>query len=157
MILIIGPDEDVHSLAVAQGLTALGVKNMRWDASCSPLTQKISLSLSGETAAVLSRDGAVWQTSEPTVVWYRREGEVKLPTGLGAANLDIFTRETMSTRRGVFSLMDDSFWVNAWVSAWKAENKVYQLTCAKSLGINIPRTLEPLAKLPETPSRSWFI
>jgi RimK-like ATP-grasp domain len=141
MILIIGPDDDKHALIVEQGLSKLGQSNTRWDASCSPLIQKTSLRLDDEPEAVLAREATVWGTSEPTVVWYRREGNIALPQGLGASQLDIFTRETMSTRRGVFSAMGKAFWVNDWINAWAAENKVRQLACAKHIGLPIPRTL----------------
>lgn len=141
MLLIIGPDNDVHANVVAQGLDVLRVKNVRWNASCSPLEQKMSLRLGDETEVMFSRDTQNWVASDVTGVWYRREGELTLPAGLNAENFPPFSREMVGSRRGVFALLSTAFWVNDWINAWQAENKVYQLACAKRLGFYIPQTL----------------
>lgn len=141
MILIIAPDDDAHANMVAQGLAALEIKHRRWSASCSPFEQNISMRLDDEPVARVSRNAEVWAASDISVVWYRREGDLTPPAGLLHENFDVFRRETISSYRGFFSLMNTAFWVNNWVSAWQAENKVFQLGCAKSVGFSVPRTL----------------
>ncbi len=145
MILIISTESDFHAHAVSKGLDELGSHSQLLCLDGSPFNHEISLSLQEEECLRFrsrARSAAL-DFSKVRTIWHRRSGSISAPDRLPSKNHKIFNQEWQDSRRGMLHLLDQAapFWANHWMQAWRAENKVLQLSMAKKLGFKIPRTL----------------
>ncbi|NDW11264.1 MvdC/MvdD family ATP grasp protein, partial [Dysgonomonas sp. 520] len=79
---------------------------------------------------------------EFTSVYFRRP---ELPsidsTDLSNGEILFLRNEFYYTLEGLYKILKDSYWISPVYAIREAENKVYQLELAKSIGFNIPNTI----------------
>jgi glutathione synthase/RimK-type ligase-like ATP-grasp enzyme len=73
---------------------------------------------------------------------YLRRPEISIENNsLTAAETNFIKSELYYTLEGIYRILDKAKWVNNIFNIRNAENKIYQLLLAKSIGFNIPNSL----------------
>jgi glutathione synthase/RimK-type ligase-like ATP-grasp enzyme len=78
--------------------------------------------------------------NEITSVWYRRFGKFVLPDSFTEQERIFTSGESQTFLRSLFQSIN-AFWVNPRDSEVKANDKPFQLICAKEVGFQIPKTI----------------
>jgi glutathione synthase/RimK-type ligase-like ATP-grasp enzyme len=134
----VDPDTDI----MMQYLRELGHEPVRLHRADLP--QKADLTLSatadGWNGRVASRLGEI-SLEEVRSIWWRRPGAHRMPKGLGEVEGLFAQAETERAARGIWSVLEDCYWVSFPDNIRKAENKISQLRRAAGLGLETPRTI----------------
>jgi glutathione synthase/RimK-type ligase-like ATP-grasp enzyme len=139
-ILIVTHSRDNEApLSVARALEARGERVYRFDTDLFPTGVQLSLDEAG--GGRLSGPSGVLELSDVTAVWYRRNS-----TGAGIPHdMDPQLRQPSveESRRVVFGMMAalGVFQLDSLEVVRRAEHKPLQLKLARTLGLEVPRTL----------------
>lgn len=138
-VLVISTSIDQSTDEVVKRLVQRGVPTQRFDTERFPYDTSLSVDLDGALSLGLDC-GAAFQTVEPSSVWYRRVRSPQKLTDMNPGVHEFCVREARSTLLGATLACSARFM--SWPpSVWAAENKVYQLECARRIGLPIPRTV----------------
>ena len=139
-VLIITRTDDGHAAAVTWALRRRGV-NVRL-LLFSDFPQKLSVTYNGASNAFTIADANGPFPARWDVVWDRRAGHCSPAPHFHASDRrmarqigDIFMR---SLAQGI---SDQGIWLNPFGAGLRAEDKVYQLSVARSVGFMIPATV----------------
>jgi glutathione synthase/RimK-type ligase-like ATP-grasp enzyme len=92
-----------------------------------------------------TRSGKVVRLSDVDCVWFRRHRLPMMPAEMSEAHAEYCLRESDWFLKGLLYSRDRQKKAIAWMShplnIQQAESKIYQLSLAKSLGLNVPDTL----------------
>lgn len=142
-ILIISNKSDLTSDFIVKRLKERNIKFYRFNTE--ELTKSISISLDFKADLYQlfdSNTNQIINLKEFTSVYFRRP---EMPTlgseGLSIGEVDFLKSEIMFTLEGVYKILRKAYWVSPLYSIREAENKIYQLELAKSLGFNIPDSI----------------
>jgi hypothetical protein len=143
MILILTRAEDYHhSNAVIEVLKRKGAAYVRFETARFPREARLTLSYSGRsTERTLVLDEQRVDLDLVTTVWNRRPLPPLPSLSLTAEDRDFVRDESRHFIRGVWHLLADRFWVNAYLADRAAHAKPFQLRVAQEVGLTIPRTL----------------
>ena len=77
-----------------------------------------------------------------SAVYYRRPEIPKFDiTNLSTGEKDFLRSELLYSLEGIYKLLQNAYWISPLYSIREAENKIFQLELAKSLGFQIPPSL----------------
>lgn len=143
MILILTtPIGDEHGEVVAEALKRKDASVRRLNVEQFPRQIKVKIEL-GQSFSGRLRDGeGPLDLERVRAVWNRRPRPSEIDPALSPAARGFALRESLTALGGLYLNLADRFWVNPpWREAGLADNKLYQLRLAHSLGLRIPRTL----------------
>jgi glutathione synthase/RimK-type ligase-like ATP-grasp enzyme len=144
LILIISSERDEHAGAVASELIRLGVEQHLLDLAQFPENIGLILRYDGEAlpAAMLrGLNGIDIDLANVRAVWYRRPQPFVLSPGLSRPSHRQFAyNESHEAIAGLWQMLD-VFWMNHPTRDEVAARKAYQLSVARSCGLEIPPTL----------------
>ena len=142
-VLIITRSDDNESVRmVAQAIERRGGEAIRFDTDRYPTEVRLSAyyAQDGERLT-LTNDEGEFDLCEVTAIWHRRLNfGAGLPTALDKQLRDASLTETRAAARGMLASLR-AFRMDAVEHIRRAENKQLQLQAARTLGLEIPRTL----------------
>ncbi|MBL7076266.1 MAG: hypothetical protein ISS31_02235 [Kiritimatiellae bacterium] len=143
MLLIVTGTDDATADLVATGLKDAHVDFMRLNTDQYPQSVQLSVSCgTGGSSGMLSVDGREMEFSEISVVWYRKPNPPSISGDVQQPEARTFAlEESRAFLRGTYRLLEHAFWVSRPESIRRANDKLYQLQIAASLGFTVPRTL----------------
>lgn len=143
-VLIISSERDEHAWAVATELTRLGVEHHLLDLAGFPESVGLVLRYANEASPVaLLRGvgGADIDLANVRAVWYRRPQPFVIPASLSRPSHRTFAyNESHEAIAGLWQMLD-VVWMNHPTRDEVAARKAYQLSVARSSGLEIPQTL----------------
>ena len=142
MILILTQSDDLHTDAVIEWLARRGAPYYRFEPVEFPLNVSISLRFNDpdESMVLLAKDSSV-DLRRIRSVWYRRPQPPRVQKDLTNDEQLFVRNECGRVLHGLWGLLADRFWVNPFWATKAADTKPYQLSIAKSAGLEIPRTI----------------
>ncbi len=143
-VLIVTSRTDTHADEVTMELMSRGVPVRRMNMNGFPdqLRFAIETGQDNRVHATVTTPAGEISLDEIHSVWMRRPIITVLHSGaLADANAVAQRTRNESALHGLFSLLNDRFWINSPRSLWAAESKVRQLRVASAMGLTIPRTL----------------
>lgn len=145
MILIVSSDQDVHARAVLDELQHLGAEADILDLSEFPMGLQLAIRFDDDSADHHFLGGRFGRLplSECNVVWWRRPQPFGVAPELGTNRVDysFAYAESQAAFDGLWSTLEDAFWVNPPINDHEAHRKVYQLHVARDVGFDVPETL----------------
>jgi len=143
MILIITSQEDATADLVEKRLRERGAEHWRFNTEDYPTKVQIDCALSkAGTQATLRSERRTVRLADVQTVWYRRPAAPLISDDVAQPEARQFAeQEGRAVLSGVYSLLQDAFWVSRPNRIREAEVKLHQLTVAASLGLDIPDTL----------------
>jgi glutathione synthase/RimK-type ligase-like ATP-grasp enzyme len=118
-----------------------GVDFFRFDTETLPLVSTVRVYDDGsDSYAVISCNGQTVDTRQITTIWRRRIGEFILPDNLDERTEGFVKYECAALLHSFFEKIE-CFWVNHFLSDYRANIKSYQLQVARQVGLRVPRTL----------------
>ena len=142
-ILIICNKSDVTSDFIVKKLRDRKIEFYRFNTE--DLTKTCSISLNFSSKTFLLKDlitGQIFDLKSFKSVYFRRP-EIPSFNDLQINHSErLFLRnECAYTLEGVFKILKNAFWISPIYAIREAENKIYQLELAQSLGLKIPETI----------------
>lgn len=149
-VLILAPEQDVHTKAVLRQLEAFNAKTIIWSANKLPQQSLLRFELNSEasTTIIQSIDGGRFELGQFDAVWYRRPGMPK------SAHLEqrwlegLVAWESGRALEGIYRTVSDILWINNPRAQQETLIKVNQLKSARDAGFIVPDTLvtnDPIA------------
>jgi glutathione synthase/RimK-type ligase-like ATP-grasp enzyme len=142
-VLIISNKSDITSDFIVKELKERNVEFYRFNTE--ELTKSCSISLDFKANQYLIKDlllNKQFDLKEFTSVYFRRP---ELPfiglNELSNGELQFVKSEISYTLEGVYKILRDAYWVSPIYSIREAENKIYQLEIAQSIGFVIPDSM----------------
>ncbi len=142
-VLVVTNKTDLTADFIIKKLKEKGVDFYRFNTE--EITASVSLSLNFDTESYLINDlesNSTFDLNGFTSVYYRRP---ELPVlnfpDLSGGEVHFLKNEILYTLEGVYKILKDRYWISPLYSIREAENKIYQLILAKSLGFAIPNSL----------------
>jgi glutathione synthase/RimK-type ligase-like ATP-grasp enzyme len=141
-ILIITEEDDAHADAVVSELNRVGVPVIRLHPRDFPLRVIAALQLvDGRIGGTISLpNGRTFSLLNIRSAWYRHPEPSELPSHLDPLWVDFTRAQSVELLQGLWRITD-CYWVSPPSALRVAENKLYQLQLASSLGLPIPKTL----------------
>ncbi|HVG33984.1 MAG TPA: hypothetical protein VM911_12925 [Pyrinomonadaceae bacterium] len=142
-ILIITRSDDNESVRmVMQAIERKGVEAIRFDTDRYPTEVLLSASYERDDERLtLTNDAGEFNLREVTAIWHRRLNlGAQLPLTLDKQLRDASLAETRAAAHAMLASLK-AFRMDAVENIRRAENKQLQLQVARSLGLEIPRTL----------------
>lgn len=141
-VLILAPEQDVHTQAVCRQLGNLGSTVVIWSARKIPQESILRFELGQDSCvSLITTDSQNYELHEFDSIWYRRPGVPK------SANMPkrwvegLINWESGRAIEGIYRTLSKCFWVNSPQAQQEALIKVNQLKCAQEAGFAIPHTL----------------
>ncbi len=142
-VLIISNKSDITSDFIVKSLKEKDIEFYRFNTE--ELTKSVKFSLNFSTNSYQITDLKIKKTfelQEFTSVYYRRP---ELPafnsSELSVGELNFIRNEFIYTLEGFYKLLRNAYWISPLYSIREAENKIYQLDIAKSMGFTIPNSI----------------
>ncbi|MGH9620506.1 MAG: MvdC/MvdD family ATP grasp protein [Bryobacteraceae bacterium] len=142
MILILTRRDDEHADYVIAKLEQRGADYLRFETADFPLDIGVSVGFHYRSDEILfaTRTRSV-DLRKVHSVWYRRPDPPRLSDTLNADENAFVKNECGRLLTGLWGLLGDRFWVNPFWETKRADSKPYQLSVAKSVGLEVPKTL----------------
>lgn len=142
-VLVITNKSDITSDFIIRNLKKENVEFYRFNTEEVTKSLELTIDFSSDKYLIFdSNQDKFIDLSKFTSVYYRRP---KLPVicneGLSNGELKFLQNELIFNLEGVYKLLRSAYWVSPLYSIREAENKIYQLHIAKSLGFNIPKSI----------------
>lgn len=141
-ILIISGRDDSHTFAVEFALKRMG--HDVYILAPDDISLKDTLTfdiLFDRNICTLDLNGKYINIESVDSVWNRRPFEKPSTYGVYKDDEPFVEEEILAALKGVYYLLGAAKWVNPFASLDRAENKIYQLSCATSVGFKRPDTL----------------
>ena len=127
---------------VAEAISRRGVRTFRLDTDRFPHQVRLSSRLDvGELHYTVEDFGQSLLLEDVRAVWMRKIWMPKLSEHLKPQFREACIRESMATLEGFLDGLGAVHWVDSLPKIRQAGNKLYQLRVARSVGLQIPRTL----------------
>jgi MvdD family ATP-grasp ribosomal peptide maturase len=142
-VLIITRSDDNESVRmVAQAIERKGGEAIRFNTDCYPTEVRLSAYYDQQDERLtLTNDTGEFDLREVTAIWHRRLNfGAEIPLSLDKQLRDASLSETRAAALGMLASLK-AFRMDAVEHIRRAENKQLQLQVARSLGLEIPRTL----------------
>ncbi len=142
-VLLITHTQDHFTVeGVAEALTRRGATPFRLDTDRFPADVQLSASFEGiHTQHTIHVGNDTICTGDIIAVWTRKFWTPKLADDLDPQFHEYCVRESREALMGFMDGLHHAIWVNDLGKATQAENKLYQLRVAASVGLRAPRTL----------------
>ena len=137
-VLLVTASYDDAASEVSESLKRLGVPAFRLDTDLFP-TQS-NATFDPHSGLTIESDAGRVHSNQIRSVWYRRNVAPALPTHLDEYEREFCTREARAFLEGALTSIPTERWLSYPSSIWRAERKLYQLSVAKQLGLNVPQT-----------------
>jgi glutathione synthase/RimK-type ligase-like ATP-grasp enzyme len=142
-VLLLSNKSDLTSDFIVKKLKERNIDFYRFNTD--ELTKSISVSLDFNKESYQLFDfktNEIINLKKFSSVYFRRpEMPVIKKEGLTTGQINFLRNEIMFTLEGVYKILRDAYWVSPLYSIREAENKIYQLIIAKSLGLQIPDSI----------------
>ena len=142
-VLIISNKSDITSDFIVKHLKEQNVAFYRFNTE--ELTKSVTLSIKFPAVSYKLFDknlNKIYELSEFTSVYYRRP---ELPSftneELSTGEINFLRNEFLYSLEGIYKSLRRAYWVSPLYSIREAENKIYQLDIANSLGFTIPNSI----------------
>lgn len=146
-VLIVSTALDLATDAVVRVLAQRGVRATRWNTEDYPFESQLTADISPHGVS----PSCGWERSpadpmdlrDVTAVWYRRIRIPPRPMGMDVGVYDFCLRESRAAILGTLlgALPTSAKWMSPPTAMWAAEHKVFQLTMARQVGLEIPDTV----------------
>ncbi|MEA4886004.1 MAG: hypothetical protein VB063_04885 [Bacteroides graminisolvens] len=142
-VLIITNKNDITSDFIVKSLQERGVSFYRFNTE--ELSISCFLSIDYQKSTFLLVDRILNQTfdlKQFRSVYYRRPELPNFASGeMTVGEIQFLRSEFYFTLEGIYKILKDAYWISPLYAIREAENKIYQLELAKSLGFTIPNSL----------------
>lgn len=141
-VLVLTHARDTHSDVVIEALQRRGIPVIRFHTEDFPQKATISVSISNDDERqVLICNECEHPLDRVKTVWNRRPRRAQVSSELAGTDHAFATDESRLLLRALWAILGDRFWVNTPVASRQGSLKPLQLTVARELGFDIPRTL----------------
>lgn len=142
-VLILSNKSDITSDFIVKELKKKNIEFYRFNTEELTKSVKFSLNISSNLYQITdSKIEKSFDLKEFTSVYYRRpELPVFNSFELSKGEINFIRNEFIYTLEGIYKLLRNAYWVSPLYSIREAENKIYQLDLAKSLGFKIPNSI----------------
>ena len=142
-VLLLTHSGDFYNVdLVAQALTRMGVRPIRFNTDLFPSLVKFSARAGDERAAQLFTEmGDQISTAEVRAVWARKLWSPRMASDLDERYRSMCISESVAALDGFLDALHSARWVNCLDRERDAENKQRQLRLAACAGLRVPRTL----------------
>src|SRR5436305_8989936 len=144
-ILILTDADDIHSIAVAEALAAIGgIEPTLWATADFPTCAEETLHFDGKLQSSLRIKGVDLSLHDSAfdVVWRRRPAYLLDPSLLHPADLAFADAECSIFRNSLLHLLaPQAFWINPAGAATRAGSKMLQHQACATVGLRMPETL----------------
>lgn len=141
-ILILAPDQDVHTRAIRCELERFNCKVVVWSARKIPQESSLGFELGGnECISLVSQDSQKFEFGEFDSIWYRRPGTPKSSSMPKRWLEALVNWESGRALEGIYRTLSRAFWVNNPTAQQEALIKLNQLKIAQDAGLIVPHTL----------------
>ncbi len=143
MLLIVTGKDDVTADLVAERLEETGANFARLNTDEYPGASQITTEYDGDGVTGSLRLGCRHiDFGDITTVWYRKPNPPTISDLVHQPEARSFaTDESRAMLHGVYRLLSHAFWVSCPDAIRRANDKLYQLSVARGLGFEIPRTM----------------
>jgi len=142
-VLVITNKSDLTSDFIIKKLKERQIPFYRFNTE--ELTKSVSISLNFQQGSYMLFDEIVNEyidLKKITAVYFRRP---ELPildfTELTEGEISFIRNEILFTLEGVYKILKDAYWISPVYAIREAENKIYQLILAESLGLPLPKSI----------------
>jgi glutathione synthase/RimK-type ligase-like ATP-grasp enzyme len=142
-VLILAPPDDAHAIALRRVLEFRhGVPCLIWDVSTTPADAKLTfLPEEGATHLEIERSATTFRLERCRSVWWRRPTAVAIPDVVVDQKVRQFCRAEYDTLlKGIFHSLQIPI-INDPASEARAVHKPFQLSQARKVGLDIPKTI----------------
>lgn len=141
-VLILAPDQDVHTQAVCGELDKLGSSVCVWSARQIPTESLLRFELSSSScSSFIANDVDSFELDEFDSIWYRRPGIPKSPSMPALWLEKLSSWESGRALEGIFRSLSQCFWVNDPRAQQEALIKISQLKKAQEAGFVVPHSI----------------
>ena len=142
-VLIITNKSDITSDFIVKRLKEKKIDFYRFNTEEFTKSVKISLDFSLNTFLLIdSITNKKYDLKDFSSVYYRRPEIPSIKENeLTSGEYNFFRNELFYMLEGVYKLLRNAYWISPIYSIREAENKIYQLDVAKSLGFEIPNSI----------------
>jgi hypothetical protein len=104
----------------------------------------------GHRAEVRTAAGESVDLNTVSAVWFRKPRPPVIPSNLDPAEREHAYNECRSALLGIYNNLRNRYWISDLANIQIADNKPFQLTVARQLGLNIPTTI-----VTNSPATAW--
>lgn len=141
-ILILSPEQDVHTRAVCSELDKHRAKFVIWSSSKIPQESILGFELSNrECASHVETGGQRFELEAFDTIWCRRPGRTKSGSMPRRWLEGLINWESGRALEGIYRTLHKPFWINNPQAQQEALIKIHQLHSAQHTGFKIPHTL----------------
>lgn len=142
-VLIITNKQDLTSDFIIKELKEREIEFYRFNTEELNKTCSVTLDIANDRFILFDRAiGKQYDLKQFSSVYFRRpEMPVFDTTGLGVGEIQFLKNEIAYTLEGIYKVLRNAYWVSPIYSIREAENKIYQLEIAKSIGFKIPDSI----------------
>lgn len=137
-VLLVTASYDDAAGEVVASLGHIGVPIFRLDTDLFPT--QVKATFDPHYGLNIESDAGRVHSNQIRSVWYRRNVAPALPTHLDEYEREFCARESRAFLEGALTSIPTNRWLSHPSSIWRAERKLYQLSVAKQLGLNVPPT-----------------
>jgi len=143
MILVVTSKRDGHVEAVARHLEKSGANWVRINTEDFATNIEIELAPASGTGWVRVKDSDIeFRIEDVNAVWYRKPDPIHLSHfEMEPPALEYVEAEFTEVMLGLYSLLDNAYWINNPFATRRAHRKLLQLKTATCVGFMVPRTV----------------
>ena len=142
-VLLISSKADLTTDFIVSKLSETGINFYRFNTEELGISVSILMDFVEEKYLLFDKELQLEiDLKEFSAVYYRRPEIPKLDiAGLSSGEIDFLRSELVYSLEGIYKLLRNAYWISPLYSIREAENKIFQLQLAKSLGFLIPPSL----------------
>lgn len=142
MILLITNKDDLTTDFIVNTLNRKKIKYYRFNTEDFPLKIELNIDVKKKIYKLVDlKKGIELDLKEIKSVYFRRPKLSEVLNGFSTkGEKDFMLGEINYSLEGFYKLLSDYFWINPIFPIREAENKIYQLVLARSIGFDIPST-----------------
>lgn len=143
VLILTNSEDDLHVVPVIERLERGSRKFFRFDSDrFAGGEQSVHIYQGADGMAfTITNAGAILESHEVRSVWYRRPTLLNLGFISDIAQRQQTEAEINGFLEGMYSLLNDAFWLSNPAAIRQAQSKIFQLSLVQSMGFATPKTL----------------
>ncbi len=142
-VLVITNKSDITSDFIIRSLKIENLEFYRFNTEELSKSLELTIDISSNKYSIFdsNQDLHIDLTSFSSVYYRRPELPSITSEGLTNGEIKFIQNELIFSLEGIYKILKNAYWISPLYAIREAENKIYQLQLAKSLGFNIPESI----------------